>query len=376
MSGGNLLQRSFSAALILFLDLSLGISARASGAEVPSIAVGIATANIAWEEPATVKATFNAIHAAGFGIVRIGLKEPLPRSYAALITAKEAGLKIVLTMPLIDGAVAEIGAAPRPREGRFFPAYGLSQIDLGRFDARLAALLDFAVDQRIPLIGLELGNELNWSGYNGDLPLTKGGQIIDADSDWPTDVADRFAAGLARYRAVLERSEAAIAKRPTLADVKLVSAGLADINAAFIRQSGTTYVAPDLVYRAFTQRGIFDLTDVVGIHLYEPLRRANNTADRRAMIETQLDDCGSVAFARRPCWITEFGSASPQAECAVDDAERIALLQPLLDRLHRTASAVPLALYYDWSEDKGFALQRCGRMTALTTLLSDQNTAP
>jgi hypothetical protein len=376
MSGGNPFQRSLSAALLLLLGLGLGTSARASGAEAPPLSIGIATANIAWEEPAKVVATFNAIQTAGFGIVRIGLKEPLPRSYAALVSAKEAGLKIVLTIPLIDGAVAEAGAKPRPRQERFFPAYGLSQIDLSRFDARLAALLDFAVDQQIPLIGLELGNELNWSGYNGDLPFAKGGHVIGADKDWPKDVKDRFADGLARYHAVFKRAEAALGRRPALSDVKLVSAGLADINAGFIRQSGTTYVAPALVYRAFSQRGIFNITDAVGIHLYEPLRSANRSADRLAMIDAQLDDCGGATFARRPCWITEFGSALPQAECGDDDSERITLLRPLLDRLHKTAAAVPLALYYDWSEDKGFALQRCGRPTALTKLLSDQNAAP
>ena len=100
MSGGNPFQRGLLAALILLLGLGLGISARASGAEVPPLSIGIATANIAREEPAKVAATFNAIQTAGFGIVRIGLKEPLPRSYAALVAAKEAGLKIYKTISM------------------------------------------------------------------------------------------------------------------------------------------------------------------------------------------------------------------------------------------------------------------------------------
>lgn len=376
MSDGNHMQRGILPALGLLLCLVTSGSALARGAE-SGATIGIATANIAWEKPLDMKRSFAEIADAGFTTVRIGLKNPVAASYAALSAAKEVGLDILVTVPLIDGSVAFPGAEPRAKTNRFFPAYGLTQIDPARFERRLADLLDFAVANQIPLIGLELGNELNWSGYNGDLPLQATGQVVLSQQDLPPDVAQRFAAGIAKYRAVLEIAKAALDARPTLGDVKLVSAGLADINTDFIRRSGATYISPALVYDAYAAQRVFALTDVIGVHLYEPLRAASRSDERPAMIAAQLGNCGTSVFNDRPCWITEFGSALPQQACAPEDAQRIALLEPLLDRLAQPAGgkAVPFAFYYDWNTDKGFALQRCGQPTALVETLSRANGA-
>jgi hypothetical protein len=292
-----------------------------------------------------------------------------------MIAAKEAGLDILVTFPLIDGSVSTSGAEPRAKTKRFFQAFGLSQIDPARFETRLHGLLEFIAKQQIPLIGLEVGNELNWSGYNGDLPLRAAGNPVTGWSGLSPDIAARFEAGIARYHDVLEIAKTSLAARPALTGVKLVSAGLADINAGFVRQSGATYIAPNLVYEAYARERLFDTVDAVGIHLYEPLRAASKTTERSEMIEAQLAECGEDGFAQRPCWITEFGSALPHQVCAPEDTQRIALLRQLLDRLAQPdeARAVPFAFYYDWSTDQGFALKRCGRPTALVEKLSSVN---
>jgi hypothetical protein len=377
VSDGNHMQRRILPALGVLLCVAASGSVLASGAE-GGATIGIATANIAWEKPVDVKDTFAEIADAGFTTVRIGLKDPVAASYAALMAARDAGLDILVTVPLIDGSVALAGTEPRAKTKRFFAAYGLSQIDPARFEKRLADLLDFVTARKIPLIGLEIGNELNWSGYNGDLPLSESGRVATDRLDLAPDVASRFADGISKYRAVFEIAKHAIAARPDLAGVRLVSAGLADINADFIRRSGATYVAPALVYDAYAEQRLLALVDAVGVHLYEPLRAASRSDERPALIEAQLADCGTPAFLGRPCWITEFGSALPQQACAPDDAQRIALLKPLLERLAQPGAAqfVPFAFYYDWNADQGFALKRCGHPTALVETLSRANGTP
>lgn len=376
MSGGNHLWLGKLLACACTITVGAGVSAVASGQnaggfDTSGFNTGIAAANIAWAKPKAIETTLTDIAAAGFGSVRIGLKNPLTGSYRALEQAKRAGLDVLVTIPLIDGAVAAKSAEPRARTDRFFAAYGLSQIDLERYRLRLEDLLAFADFHGIPLIGLELGNELNWSGYNGDLPLSPSGSVIKKEADWQATDRTRFEAGLDRYRAVIDITRQALAKYPSLARVKLVSAGLADINSGFIHHSGATYIAPDLVYQAFAAHKIFQQFDVVGIHLYEPLRNANALSARATMIDAQLDDCAEAAFATRPCWITEFGAALPQQDCAPSDSSRIALMQPLLKYLALPANAgrVPLGFYYDWNDDAGFALVRCGRPTELTKIL-------
>lgn len=375
MSGGNPIHLGKLGILASIILLSVGVSAVASGQNGPVLDTGfntgIAAANIAWTKPKAIETTLGDIAAAGFGSVRIGLKTPLTGTYRALEEAKQAGLDVLVTIPLIDGAVAAKGAEPRPRNDRFFATYGLSQIDLERYRARLEDLLAFADFHEIPLIGLELGNELNWSGYNGDLPLSPTGSVIKSEADWNPAERARFEAGLDTYRAVIDATRQSLAKYPSLRKVKLVSAGLADINSGFIQQSGASYVAPELVYQAFAARQIFQQFDVVGIHLYEPLRKANALSVRATMIGAQLDDCAAPAFAARPCWITEFGAALPQQDCAPKDSSRIALLQPLLKYLAVPANAnrIPIGFYYDWNDDAAFALVRCGHPTDLTKIL-------
>ncbi len=46
-------------------------------------------------------------------------------------------------------------------------------------------------------------------------------------------------------------------------------------------------------------------------------------------------------------------------------------MQPLLQYLDEPGNAerVPLGFYYDWNDDAGFSLVRCGRPTELTRTL-------
>jgi hypothetical protein len=371
MSGGNLIKHLGLLVLVGMLAIGAGIPASATGSDEPAFSTGVAVANIAWEKPSVVASTLGDIADAGFASVRIGIKNPVTKSYHALEQAKLAGLDILVTIPLIDGSVAAEGTVPRPQTGNFFPAYGLSQIDLARYQARLEDLLAFADFHRIPLLGLELGNELNWSGYNGDLPLAARGHVIATDADWTREQRALFAAGLDRYSAVIDITRTALARYPSLSKVKLVSAGLADINSDFIIRRGATYVAPHLVYQAFDMRDVFDRLDAVGVHLYEPLRFANDLDARTGLIDSQLTPCGEATFAHRPCWLTEFGTALPHQDCAPDDKRRIGVIQPLLRYLNAPGNAerVPLGFYYDWNGDAGFSLVRCGLPTALSKML-------
>ena len=371
MSGGNHMKHLFVACVLAAM---LAPSARAN----EGFTTGIATANIAWAKPTAVSETMEESAGAGFESVRIGLKNPIAGTFRALRAAKTAGLEILVTVPLIDGAVARKDAIPRARNAHFFEAHGLTDIDPARYEARLRALLDEIIAEDLPVIGLEIGNEPNWSGYNSDLPLSAKGNYIETVGDWnPADRA-RFEAGLDTYAALLRRTRALLAEDSRLAKIRIVTAGLADINAGFIRRVGASYVAPEIVFQEFAKRGLYDSVDAIGIHLYEPLRNAEGVGDRPKRIAAQLADCGAAGFVGRPCWITEFGAALPEGDCAPRDARRIALMKALLGYLAKAENAkrVPIGFYYDWDEDKGFSLKRCGHPTELTHELPRNGAAP
>lgn len=329
---------------------------------------GVAVPNIIWQSPQDIGDTLAAIRAADFEAVRIGWKAPLDAAKIAVRDATAQGLKVLVTLPLIDGAVSTQGAAPRPRNDRFFAAHGLSQIDPARLQQRVRDLINFAGDEGIVLAGIEIGNEMNWSGYNGDLPLQTPGAVIGDLAELAPLDRQAFVDGLGAYVDALRIARAALDEAGMSGTTALVMGGLADINSPFIRSSGATYIEPTKTHELLGDLGAFELIDAVGIHLYEPLRLAMASADRAGMIETQLAGCATADYGDAPCWITEFGTAEPDAGCAIDDLGRRQMLAPLSDYLSDPAaiSRIGATFYYDWEGDTAFSLVRCGQPTRLT----------
>lgn len=365
MSGGN----QFTCMVLLCLTSAFAASA---DDRIPDL--GVVTANAAWESAAENRKAFSEIAAAGFASVRIGLRDPLAATFRTLEAARDSGLRVLVTIPLVDGAIARPDAEPRERHGRFFQVYGLSGADVGRYRRRLDSLLAFCARRKIPLAGIELGNEPNWSGYNGDLVLAQAGKLVSTGADWSETERQGFDKGLDTYLEIVRETRRALGAYPSLADTRIVSAGLADANARFVAGSGATLIASRLVYRGFAERGIFSEVDVVGIHLYEPLRLAAGGTSPAPGIDAALSGCGRPAFNGRPCWITEFGVALPAQACAGTDTARISSVRPLFDFLATAGNTrrITATYYYDWNQDPAFALQRCGRLTPLAGFMAGE----
>ncbi len=347
----------------------------AARAEAPL--AGIAIPNILWESSSEVEDTLQSIKSAGFEAVRIGWKQPYAGAEAALLEATRNGLPVLVTIPLIDATVAEAGAQQRPATKGFFASYGLSQIDPNRLEDAAERLADFVSTQAVGLIGIEVGNEMNWSGYNGDLMIGKGRIISNLDQlDAEQEAA--FLLGLDRYVEALERVEAVVYTYDWSTDVAVISGGLADINLDYIEHRGATLVEPSLVWRLLNERQAFRHLDGVGLHIYEPLRPGFEDDDREQMLTSFTDNCLSPLFGSLPCWITEFGMAIPAEDCAPDDLDRRERLDPLRAYLRSELGAqqVKATFFYDWSGDAAFSLERCGRPTALAQDLTSTSTLP
>lgn len=335
---------------------------------------GVAVPNIAWESPAAVPQTLADVRAHGFDAVRIGWKGPFDKAEAALRAAAAKNLAIVVTVPVIDGQTSVAGAKVRPETRGFFPVHRLSDLDPAAVEAHVAGLLDRMQKAGVSLAGIEIGNEMNWSGYNGDLPVMDKGVVVADLAALPAAEADAFRAGVDRYAQALGRVDALLearfpnpAKRPAL-----ILGGLADVNAAYIEKRGATYVEPALARRLLGDAGALESVSGMGVHLYEPLRAAIPATRRETMMAADLSGCGAAAFAMLPCWITEYGIAEPDAGCALGDEDRRALMRPFLSLLAVPANQgrIAAAFYYDWDGDDAFSLKRCGHVTDLAADLT------
>ncbi|WP_062111212.1 hypothetical protein [Aureimonas sp. AU40] len=336
--------------------------------------LGVGTPNLGREKQAEISATLDAVERAGFQRIRLGWKPPYDGARSALAEAARRDVAVLVTLPLTGAETAREGTTARPARDGFFPAYGLSTLDPARVEAEAAALLQAVQESGAKLLGLELGNEMNWSGYNGDLalqPAGKGRVAADLGALSATE-AEALRAGIALYADSARRVAARLAQSESAAP--LLVGGLADVNDAYVRQRGATLLSPDAFRALLSEAGVFETVGAVGVHLYEPLRlKRGDEAERVALLEQDLKPCGTPAFAGRPCWLTEFGSAEPaEARCDRTDAERRALLQPVLRYLARPEqeSRVKAAFWHDWEGDGAFSLVRCGVATTLANDLA------
>jgi hypothetical protein len=349
------------------LALATVLFAALGAAEAREQLVGIAVPNIHWESESAMRETLTDVADHGFGAVRIGWKAPYDRAEAALLEAARSGLDVLVTIPLIDAAVAAAGAEIRPATDGFFAAFGLSQIDEDRFAAVVERLAEFVATENITLVGIEVGNEMNWSGYNGDLAIGEGTVVSNLDQ-LDAGQQELFLAGLDSYVAALARAKTVLAAHAIADDVAILSGGLADINAGYIETRGATLVEPGLTWQLLDERGAFDAVDAVGLHIYEPLRPGFTPVERQAQLAELTAPCFNSDFGTKPCWITEFGMAIPADDCAPDDTDRRSRLRTLTSYLasDEGAQQVEATFFYDWNGDAAFSLERCGTPTALT----------
>jgi hypothetical protein len=341
---------------------------------------GVGTPNLGREPAGAIAATLDAVERAGFHRIRLGWKPPYDGARRALAEAARRQIAVLVTLPLTGAETARPGLAPRPAKDGFFPAFGLAALDPARVEAEAAALLEAVRESGATLLGLELGNEMNWSGYNGDLALQPEGQgRVAADPAALSQAeAEALRQGIALYAESARLVAARLAESESAAP--LLVGGLADVNDAYIRQRGATLVSPAAFRALLAEAGVFETVGAVGIHLYEPLRlKRGDEAERVALLTQDLADCGTPAFAGRACWLTEFGSAEPaQARCDRTDAERRALTRPVLTYLARPEQKgrVAAAFWHDWEGDGAFSLVRCGAATTLARDLSAPAPSP
>jgi hypothetical protein len=168
--------------------------------------------------------------------------------------------------------------------------------------------------------GIEVGNEMNWSAFNGDLPLAAKGQVISDLSQLAPETGSRFEAGMAAYAKAMQIVKTAVSSQG--AHIPVVAGALADIDARFVASSGATLVDPDLARSLLNAQGAFHDADAIGVHLYEPLQLNVDAASRSGMIAQKLDACDTPALGGQPCWITEYGIAQWHSKCDIADDDR------------------------------------------------------
>ena len=171
----------------------------------------------------------------------------------------------------------------------------LSTIDLSRFETRIRAQFQAVKNAGLMIDAFEVGNELDWICFNGDVPM---GTIATP--------AQRRAAAVA-YAQFLKRAVSVIREPGLYPEAKILTFGITnawvtnpsqDQHPNFRFQDSAQFIS---MLKNLDGVNYLDLVDAYGVHLYPDPNIA--VSEGRAVLEHDVAALGTS----KPLWITEWG---------------------------------------------------------------------
>ena len=320
-----------------------------------------------------------AMQKAGVRVIRVAAPGPKGIAFAEQVYAH--GMKILLL-----GGVHYSGAWPPPPPQGFNGMWGLPALshanpELLRND--FAPLMEQLEAKGIVLAGIEIGNELNWTGFNADFPLPGTGRVLQVhdltNSNDPE--GQQVAKGLLLYVKSLEIVKDVRDHSKLNQHTPIISAGMADLDNSAHKMTWikADAVGADAALDFMRTHGLDDLVDAYGLHFY-PIQRTRG--DRLSHLKGNgLEQCQPPGHKGKPCWITEWGynNTGINGTCPVVDKDRLALVREIRPQFGQLAKQGRLGgvFFYTWQgnirapiEDRASAFI-CGGLTPSGRLAID-----
>jgi hypothetical protein len=345
-----------------FLVLGLATVATARG-----IAVGVNIVNPQRLSAGEREAALDQLQAAGVRVIRAPLAPAWSgHEYGPAIDFVHRAYERGITADLIVELQYREGAHRRPAVKdlpNMWPSYPLSSADPARFRAVFEPLFDELEEMGIIFAALELGNEINWTAFNGDFPIPGEGRVFGRD-DMRLDpearrIAEGYHAYLATLRVLKDIRDHSRLNRAT----PILSAGLSDPGPAGLRPgSKVDAVTISATLEYLRANGMDALVDAYGVHTY-PSSERSAAGSRDRLNQDTLAEC-QPSGQGKPCWLTEWGLPAGAAACPGDDAPRAALMQRLFGDFRQFVREDRMRglIYYAWADDK-YGIYRCGGLT-------------
>jgi hypothetical protein len=262
------------------------------------------------------------------------------------------------------------GSTTKPKRG--WADVPLSELKPEQFTEGFKPMLDKLEASGVRLTAIELGNEINTSGMNGDIAVPGSGRALGlADLDNPNDPEGRAIA--AGYRVYIQIAAALKELRDHSRlnqHTPIVAAGMANWGRPGPKAwDGLLGVSLVDSIEFLQQNGLDEYVDGYGVHVYPGLDPSRSVATRIASLGP---DVFGACTRARPCWLTEWGIPDGSSEvpdhCPIDETKRIKAIEELRGALQHFADEGRLTaiIFYDWADKPGNkgAIFRCGALTA------------
>jgi hypothetical protein len=223
----------------------------------------------------------------------------------------------------------------------------------------------------VRLTAVELGNEVNTSGYNADIAEPGSGRVLGLkDLNNLNDAeAHVIAGGFRNYVRIAEALKAVRDHSKLNSQTPILLAGLADWGPpspkAWNNYLGVSL--PDTI-QFLRQNGVDKFVDGYGVHTY-PSGDPHLTVSLRAQ-QLEQKVFSECRRGGKPCWLTEWGIPNGTQTCPVDDTARARVIQDERAALKEYADEGRLAasIYYIWNSLPNtfdpMSVLRCGALTS------------
>jgi hypothetical protein len=254
----------------------------------------------------------------------------------------------------------------------------LSSANVALSKAYFQALVGMFDDNGMTLVGLELGNEINWAGFNPEFPLPGEGKILTRADLANDPEGEQIARGFRQYVKVLGALKDVRDHSLHNAKTPIILAGLvsAEDGGKLYNTRNEDMVGLSATIGYLRENGLDSVVDYYGIHTYPSTSKAGDpaAAQKRAERFASVDmaECRPAGSPDgKPCWITEWGFPNTDVSCPTDDAKRTELVDEMRTDFARAAGEGRLvgAILYSWDSDpwskyvEADSEYRCGELT-------------
>lgn len=301
----------------------------------------------------------------GVGFVRTSLR-PDDKNMTLAKTLQSEGIGLVLVAGIEFAPNAPLRPADEKRHMR--SATPLSYADPERSRAYFQTVFDKLDEKGVALTGVELGNEINWSDFNGDFPIPGQGKSFTVEDLARDPEAKQVARGFLQYLKVLAALKEVRDHSKLNKHTPIISAGMAAATGGAWQQNlKLDSVSIPATYAFLRANGLDKLVDGYGVHDYPPEVKPGDkaaAAQRKAQLDNSIFPPGNA----KPYWLTEWGFSSTAASSAQDQdrARSVAEMRAYFLQVFRQGRLGGI-FWYVWNEPdrdsiyRGDALMEAGK---------------
>jgi hypothetical protein len=266
---------------------------------------------------------------------------------------------------LVPGVLYPPGTQIRPenKSVHMRAAMPLSAADPKLSRASYQDIFDKLDKKGVVLAAVELGNELNWTDFNGDFPTPGRGKAFSFADLSKDPEAKKVAKGFLQYLKALKALKEVRDNSKLNKNTPIITAGMAACTGSVWQaKSKIDGVSIPATYQFLRAHGLDDIVDGYGVHDYPSVVKAGDKTaleQRNSNLDKNIFPDGNA----KPYWITEWGFPSTAAT-SDEDKERTRSVVEMRTYFHHLDKEGRLGgvFWYVWNEPDRCSIYRGGQI--------------